>query len=79
MKRLIYYIGRPNEEEALRMDFSDGLSRPVHERIELGFIPMKLPIMDVERYRIFNSAKEYRKWANRNLPSWLGYYSKDDR
>jgi hypothetical protein len=39
---------------------------------------MKLPIMDVERYRIFNSTKEYRKWANQNLPSWLGYYSTDD-
>jgi hypothetical protein len=78
MERLLYHIGRLSEEEALRLDFSDGLSRTVSERIELGFIPMKLPIMDVERYRIFNSTKEYRKWANQNLPSWLGYYSTDD-
>ena len=78
MKRLFYHIGRLSEEEALRLDFSDGLSRPVHERIELGFILIKLPVVDEERYRIFNSTKEYRIWASQNLPRWLGYYSTDD-
>mgnify|MGYP007084772082 CR=1 FL=1 len=78
MARLFYYIGRISEEEALRLDFEDGLSRAVSERIELGFIPMKLPVMNEERYRIFNSTKEYRIWANQNLPRWLGYYFKDD-
>ena len=78
MERLFYHIGRLSEEEALRLDFSDGLSRPVDERIGLGFILMKLPIIDEECYRIFSSTKEYRQWANRNLPSWLGYYSGDD-
>jgi hypothetical protein len=78
MKRLLYHIGRLDGEEALRLDFADGLSRPVDERIELGFIPIKLPIIDEECYRIFSTTKEYRQWANRNLPSWLGYHSADD-
>jgi hypothetical protein len=78
MKRLLYHIGRLSEEEALRLDFLDSLSRTMSERIELGFIPMKLPIIDEERYRIFNSTKEYRFWAKINLPKWLGYYSSDD-
>jgi hypothetical protein len=78
MERLFYHIGRLEGEEALRLDFSDGLSRPVAERIGLGFIPMKLPVIDEERYRIFSSTKEYREWANRNLPKWLGYYGRDD-
>ena len=78
MKGVLYHIGRLTEEEALRLDFSDGLSHAVDERIGLGFMPMKLPIINEEPYRIFNSTKEYRKWANRNLPNWLGYYSGDD-
>jgi hypothetical protein len=78
MERLFYHIGRLDGEEALRLDFSDGLSRPVYERIGLGFIPMKLPIIDEEGYRLFNSTKEYRKWANESLPIWLGYHSTDD-
>lgn len=78
MERLFYHIGRLNEEEALRLDFSDGLSRPVCERIGLGFIPMKLPIIDEEGYRMFNSTIEYRKWASESLPIWLGYHSTDD-
>jgi hypothetical protein len=78
MKRLFYHIGRLSEEEALRLDYLDGLSRTMSERIELGFIPMKLPVMDEERYRIFNSTKEYRQWANQNLPRWLGYYCRND-
>jgi len=45
----------------------------------LGFIPMKLPVIDEAPYRIFCTTKEYRKWANENTPTWLGYHSKDDR
>ena len=78
MTKLAYHIGRLSEEEALRLDFSDGLSRSVIERIGLGFIPMKLPVMNDQRYRIFDSIEEYRKWADQNLPRWLGYYCTDD-
>ncbi len=78
MKKIIYQIGKLNEEEQLRFDFLDGLSRTVRERIQLGFILMKLPIINELPYRIFNSTKEYRKWANENTPMWLGYHTKDD-
>jgi hypothetical protein len=78
MRKAIYRIGRISEEEQLTFDFSDGLSRTVCERIQLGFIPMKLPVIDEAPYRIFSTTKEYRKWANENTPSSLGYHSKDD-
>ena len=73
MKSLFYQIGRLNENQQLKLDFEDGLSRTVKERIELGFIPMKLPIIDEQPYRIFDTIGDYRNWANRNLPKWLGY------
>lgn len=73
MKKLIYRIGRLSEEEQLKIDLRDGLSRTVEERIELGFIPMKMPVIDEAPYRIFDTMDEYRNWANKNLPKWLGY------
>jgi hypothetical protein len=66
-----------SEEEQFRFDFLDGLSRTVYERIQLGFIPMKLPVIDEVPYRIFSTTKDYRMWANGNTPSWLGYHSED--
>jgi hypothetical protein len=78
MRKTIYRIGRISEEEQLTFDFSDGLSRTVYERIQLGFIPMKLPVIDEVPYRIFSTTKEYRMWANENTPAWLGYHSEDD-
>ena len=74
MRKLIYKIGKIGEEEQLRLDFEDGLSRSVEERIELGFIPMKLPIIDDVPYRVFDRMADYRRWAE-NLPRWLGYYT----
>lgn len=79
MSPLIYHIGRLNEQEQLKLDFQDGLSRSVEERIRLGFILMKLPVIDDAPYRIFDTMKGYRKWADENLPKWLGYYSEDVR
>jgi hypothetical protein len=79
MRKIIYRIGRLSEEEQLTLDFSDGLSRTVYERILLGFMPMKLPVIDEAPYRIFRTTKEYCKWANENTPSWLGYHSEDDQ
>jgi hypothetical protein len=79
LEKAIYHIGRLTEEEQWGLDFLDGLSRTVYERIELGLIPMKLPVIDEERYRIFDTMEEYRKWVSRNIPLWLGYYRTDDR
>ena len=74
MRKIIYKIGKIGEEEQLRLDFEDGLSRSVEERIELGFIPMKLPIIDDVPYRVFDRMDDYRKWAE-DLPRWLGDYT----
>jgi len=78
MNKLIYNIGKIDQEEEDKLDFADGLSRPVEERIELGFIMMKLPVIDDAPYRIFNTMEEYRDWASRQLPRWLGYSLSDD-
>jgi hypothetical protein len=74
-KKLIYHIGKLEEEQQLKLDFEDALSRTVEERIELGFIPMKIPVIDEVPYRIFDTMDDYRRWANKNLPKWLCYYS----
>jgi hypothetical protein len=78
MEEVFYRIGRLTEEDQLRLDFTDGISRSVLERIELGFVQMKLPLIDDVPYRIFDTLGEYRKWACENLPGWLGYYPADD-
>jgi hypothetical protein len=77
VKKLTYYIGRGSEQEHAHLDFKDGLSRSVEERIELGIVPLRLPLDD-SPYRVFESMKDYRIWASRNLPKWLGYYIPDD-
>lgn len=79
MGQLIYQLGKLNEEKQLKLDFQDGLSRSIQERIELGFIQMKLPVIDDAPYRIFDTLEKYRRWANENLPMWLGYHTEDVR
>lgn len=73
MKKLKYRIGRLKEDEQEKLDFMDGLQRSVEERIEIGFVFIKLPVMNDVPYRVFNKIEDYRKWANENLPEWLGY------
>jgi len=73
MRELIYRIGRTTEEEQLRLDFIDGLSRTVEDRISLGFVPLKIPVIDEMPYRIFETMEEYRRWSERELPRFLGY------
>lgn len=74
-KKIFYQIGKLSERKQWKFDFEDGLSRTVRERIELGFIPMRIPIIDKKPYRIFDTMQEYRRWANKSLPKWLGYYT----
>jgi len=74
MQGLIYKIGRIPEEEDLKLDFMDGLLRTVEERISLGFVPLKIPVIDEMPYRIFETMEEYRKWSEEELPRFLGYY-----
>jgi hypothetical protein len=74
MGELIYKIGRPTEEEQVTLDFRDGLLRSVDERISLGLIPLRLPVINDVPYRVFESLDDYRAWADRELPRYLGYY-----
>ncbi len=73
MRKLQYRIGKMTEAEQDAFDFSDSLSRTVEERIQLGFIPLKLPIVDDAPYRIFDTVAAYRAWAAEKLPVYLGY------
>ena len=73
--KLIYEIGRLTEEKEDELNFRDGLSRSVKERIELGFVPIRLPVIEDKPYRVFDSMEEYRNWCNKTLPEWLGYHS----
>jgi hypothetical protein len=74
VQRLLYKIGNISEEEHLKLDFMDGLSRSVEDRISLGFVPFKTPVMDKMPYRIFETMEEYRSWSEKELPRFLGYY-----
>ena len=74
MQRLLYKIGNISEEEHLKLDFTDGLSRAVEDRISLGFVPIKTPVIDEMPYRIFETMEEYREWSEKELPRFLGYY-----
>ena len=73
-QRLMYRIGKTTEKEHLRLDFLDGLSRTVEDRIGLGFVPFKIQAIDKMPYRIFETMEEYRKWSEKELPRFLGYY-----
>ncbi|RKX69969.1 hypothetical protein DRP53_06515 [candidate division WOR-3 bacterium] len=77
MGRLSYHIGRLSEEEEIRFGFSDALSRSVDERIMLGLVRIKIPVMDDRAYRIFSTMEDYRRWAATMLPRYLGYYRDD--
>jgi len=46
----------------------------VEERIGLGFVPFKIPVIDEMPYRIFETMEGYRKWSEKELPRFLGYY-----
>ena len=74
MQRLLYKIGNISEEEHTKLDFMDGLTRAVEDRISLGFVPLKIPVIDEMPYRIFETMEEYRKWLEKELPRFLGYY-----
>ena len=76
--QLKYKIGKTTEEAHLKLDFWDGLSRTAEERIGLGLLPVKLPVIDDVPYRVFETMEEYCKWAEKTLPRYLGYYHNAD-
>lgn len=78
MRKLIYKIGKGREEEHLMLDFRDGLSRTVEERIALGLVSVRIPVIDDMPYRVFETMEEYREWTEKALPKYLGYYRNND-
>lgn len=78
MAKIIYRIGRISEKALMELEFSCGVARSIRQRIELGFtIHTYKPVLDDAPYRIFNTIAEYRRWCQKNLPSWLGYAKTD--
>ncbi len=73
MHPLIDNVGRTTEGKQTLLDFQDGLARSVEERICLGVIPRALPVINGVPYRVFASLAQYRHWAARALPLYLGY------
>lgn len=49
------------------------LERSLDERIKYGFFRQYKPVLDDAPYRVFETMKEYREWADKNLPRYLGY------
>ena len=49
------------------------LKRPLADRIEYGFFRKYKPVLDDVAYRSFDTMKDYREWADRELPRYLGY------
>jgi len=74
MQKLMYRIGKTNEEDEFRLDFLDGMSRTVEERINLGLVLLYIPVINDKPYRIFERMQDYRNWLEREVPRYLGYY-----
>jgi hypothetical protein len=74
MQKLMYRIGKTTEEEDFRLDILDGMSRTVEDRISLGLVLLDIPVINDRPYRIFERMEEYRKWSEKELPRFLGYY-----
>jgi hypothetical protein len=54
-------------------EFEAAARRPLAVRLRYAFIKTYKPVLDDEPYRSFATMAEYRKWCERELPSWLGY------
>ncbi len=49
------------------------LERSLAQRLKYGFFRQYKPILDDEPNRVFETMKEYREWADENLPRYLGF------
>lgn len=78
INKTTYRIGKLSDKEQLELDIKDTLSRSAIQRMEMGLFQIKIPVIDNMPYRIFDTIQEYRLWANKNLPKWLGYSTTND-
>ncbi len=49
------------------------LERSLAQRLKYGFFRQYKPILDDAPYRVFETMAEYREWADKNLPEYLGF------
>lgn len=49
------------------------LERTLEQRLRYGFFRQYKPVLDDAPYRAFDTMAEYRDWADKNLPRYLGY------
>ncbi|MBA2736438.1 MAG: hypothetical protein H0U50_06560 [Pyrinomonadaceae bacterium] len=49
------------------------LERSLAQRFKYGFFRQYKPVLDDVPYRTFETMREYREWADKNLPRYLGY------
>lgn len=49
------------------------LERTVEQRLKYGFFRQYKPVLDDAPARVFETMAEYREWADKNLPRYLGY------
>ena len=59
-------------EEWIR-EFEAAGRRPRELRMRYAFIKTYKPVLDDTPFRSFDTLKDYRRWCEENLPSWLGY------
>ncbi len=57
------------------------LKRSLAQRLKYGFFRQYKPVLDDAPFRVFNTMAEYREWADKNLPEYLGYkiVSRDEK
>jgi hypothetical protein len=49
------------------------LDRSLAQRLKYGFFRSYKPVLDDAPSRTFKTMKEYREWADQNLPRYLGF------
>ena len=49
------------------------LKRSLEQRLRYGFFRNYKPVLDDEPIRVFDTMKQYRDWADRELPRYLGF------
>ncbi len=54
-------------------EFEAASHRPLPVRMRYAFIHTYKPVMDDADYRSFDTLEDYRRWCEKELPSWLGY------
>ncbi len=61
------------ERRAWEEEFAAAARRPLPVRVRYSFIRTYKPVLDDAPYRSFDSMADYRRWCDKELPSWLGY------